>query len=58
MGTNAGAVSVLSLAFLCFTLFGVREDIYRKMFRIDKEMYDKIVQDLSVRGDFGATERG
>jgi melibiose permease/lactose/raffinose/galactose permease len=47
----------MKLVMLIFPLVTVVAGffIYRKLFRIDKELYDKIVSELSARGDLGAS---
>ena len=46
----------MKLAMLIFPLVMVAAGyfIYRKLFRIDREMYERIVSELSARGDLGA----
>lgn len=51
--TDSGLV-IMKLAMLILPLFFIVAGyiIYRKKFKIDKQLFDKIVMDLTARGDF------
>ncbi len=56
--TDAGLLT-MKLAMLIFPLISIVAGyiVYRFKFKIDKQMFDKIVSDLGARGDFNLTDQ-
>lgn len=56
---TAGGLLVMKLAMLILPLIFIVSGyiVYRFKFKIDKEMFDKIVSDLGERGDFNTTAK-
>lgn len=50
---------IMKLAMLILPLISIVAGylVYRFQFKIDKELFDKIVSDLKERGDFTTTEQ-
>lgn len=56
---TAGGLLIMKIAMLIFPLIAIVAGylVYRFKFKIDKEMFDKIVADLNARGDINTKEQ-